>query len=106
MAMDRPGAALLPGPLKSNDAYLRHLCAVGWTTMPSGVRKWGPRRGAGRYDYADARAYSHAVGLYRLERFLADRIEPDAPAETEKPTPPPAPSWVDGGSAGGWATDY
>lgn len=60
---DQPGAALLPGPLRPGNAYLRHLTAVGWSTTPAGRRIWGPIKGSGRWDYFDGRAYSTAVAL-------------------------------------------
>jgi len=60
---DQPGAALLPGPMRPGNAYLRHLTAVGWSTTPAGRRVWGAIKGSGRWDYFDARAYSTAVAL-------------------------------------------
>ncbi len=63
IARDKPGAGLLPGPLRAGNTYLRHLTAVGNVKMPSGSTVWRQLPGAGRFDYLDCRAYATAVGL-------------------------------------------
>lgn len=68
-----PGAALLPGPLRAGNTYLRHLTAVGWTKSSDGRPVWCDGRhrklpGAGRHDYMDCRAYATAVALHSLTK--------------------------------------
>jgi hypothetical protein len=73
-----PGAGLLPGPMRPGNTYLRHLTAVGWATTSAGRRVWKGLPGAGRWDYADARAYATAVAL-------AIREQDATPAPVEQP---------------------
>lgn len=61
-----PGAALLPGPIRRGNTYLRHLTAVGWVTTSAGRRVWKALPGSGRWDYADARSYATAAGFAYL----------------------------------------
>jgi hypothetical protein len=63
-----PGAALLPGPLRAGNAYLRHLTGLGWSTTKAGRRTWGKLPGAGRADYFDCRAYATAVAVHLLTK--------------------------------------
>ncbi|MEY2655955.1 MAG: hypothetical protein RLZZ524_2983 [Pseudomonadota bacterium] len=63
-----PGAALLPGPLRAGNAYLRHLTGLGWSTTKAGRRTWGKLPGAGRADYFDCRAYATAVAVHLLNK--------------------------------------
>jgi hypothetical protein len=69
-----PGAAMLPGPLRRGNAYLRHLTAVGWVTTAAGKRTWKALPGAGRFDYFDCRAYATAAGFAYLAAPAA-RVE-------------------------------
>ncbi len=71
-----PGAAHLPGPIKSGNAYLRHLTAQGEVKNKSGAMVWKEQPGGGRHDYGDCRGYTHAVGLALIR-------EPPPPPPTE-----------------------
>lgn len=66
IAPEAPGAAMLPGPMKSNDSYLQHLTGTTWVDGKAngGQRVWKKIRK--RNDFLDCRAYGTAVALALL----------------------------------------
>lgn len=89
---EKPGAALMPGPLKSNDVYILHITGTTWVVGKANVRTWKKIRE--RNDYLDTRAYATAVGFALLATDPAsDGQDDDATHSPPKPRPR-APSFL------------
>jgi hypothetical protein len=56
---DKPGAAIMPGPLRSNDAYVLHMTSTTWVTSKNMITSWKKIRD--RNDFLDIRAYGTAL---------------------------------------------
>lgn len=58
------GAAIIPGPLKSNDAYIQHMTSTTWVVGKNNIRSWKKIRE--RNDFLDCRAYATSVIAWRI----------------------------------------
>ncbi len=70
----KPGAGMLPGPLKSNDAYILHMTGTQWVKTTGQNQVWKKIRE--RNDHLDNRAYATAVLMHLLTKPTQPKPRP------------------------------